>query len=145
MLSHNTPLITWKQLKKYHLGDSVIFMYRSENDQKKYDAVKNKNIFALKVMKRLFDSDKKVIITINKYPYNVSSDIIHCVIWLNPVYYIGIDDILNILHNEYKLKPNQYILFNINNVSITSIEHCQLFVKKITYNKLIHNNMIVNL
>jgi hypothetical protein len=80
-----------------------------------------------------------LVITRNKYPYNLAPGIIHLVLWVNPlgpkVGQIGLPEIHQYLAG--KIEGAQYILFKNEKAhqSVRSITHYQLFMKQSAYRK----------
>jgi hypothetical protein len=103
-------------------------LWRSYNNTNKYNLDKMTDKFSyFKEMVQNKINDEDYIITENNYPYNISDDILHYIIWCNKNPY----EIKKILDKKYK----SYVFFrNIyKHKSIKNIEHYHIFIKKLKY------------
>jgi len=118
----------WKEL-----GNKNIRLYRKPKIEEQYILFK-KNI--IKKYNNLYNyitkevlKNKKIFITINKFPYDIDKSISHLIIWNLENY-----NMITYKKMVYKIfNPKYYdIIFRINKKehrSIPEIKHCHLFVK----------------
>ena len=135
-------LITWEFLKNYNNSVSLPEDTRTKKVQKSYEKhlkkLKKNNIDVNKyLIDRLFVNNLDYIITINQYPYNLTSDIKHYILWINPKNNkkYSTDDLDKII-KDYMLsldehKFTEYIFFqnHIESRSVFHILHYQIFYK----------------
>ena len=95
--------------------------------KKKYNGDYNKHLLNIFLDNRLYN------LQLNKFPYDLEKNIIHCVLWLNPIIQ---DKFINNKKFIYtilkKYIPNKPFLFHMNlpeNRSINTIPHYQVFIK----------------
>lgn len=80
--------------------------------------------------------DDRFIITVNSFPYLVTEDVAHLVVWENPLYDVTENEIRTYISEQ---SPNDEFVMYRNkekHQSIASIKHWQLFVKRSLCEKL---------
>lgn len=103
--------------------------YEIENDYKREKAkLMNESLTpGILILNKIFaDDERKYIITRNKFPYDLEKNIIHYVVWENPLWDITLSDIiadLNAFSIEYVIFPYDY------RGSIPNLIHYQLFIQ----------------
>lgn len=107
-------------------------LWRSSKNTNKYNLDKMTNKFSdfeEKIKNKI--TDKGYIITENDYPYNVSSDVLHYIIWCNK----NPSEIKKILDTKYR----KYVFFRnlYKYKSIKRIEHYHIFIKKSNVNLIV--------
>jgi hypothetical protein len=129
-------MMTWDDLKNLNLKP-----YREPEIENEYLLFKKNNKMSDHILNNVLqinkndDENKKLYLTINKYPYHVENNVIHFIIWDLQL------DGRDLKKNKLKYKKFANKLFNpkyfdiiirINNVehqSIREIKHCHLFIK----------------
>ena len=54
------------------------------------------------ILKKIFEhEDSKFIITENKFPYNIADNLVHLVVWINPLFDATVSDIRQYLDNAF--------------------------------------------
>lgn len=121
-------MLLWEELKNRNLQ-----LYRKPEIEKKYklfrkNIIKKHNNFYDYIIKEVLEN-RKIHITINKFPYDIDKSISHWIIW-------DLQNCNMITYRKmvYKIfNPKYYdIIFRINKKehrSIPEIKHCHLFVK----------------
>ena len=123
--------MNWENLKKNNLSTKLNrkpeIQKAYDNDKKKYNGDYNKHLLNIYLDNRLYN------LQLNKFPYDLEKNIIHCVLWLNPI----IQE--SFIHNRKfiytilkKYIPDKPFLFHMNlsqNRSVKSIPHYQVFIK----------------
>lgn len=130
----------WKELQKYHFNSLLALekpLLRTANIQKSYDKYLKKHPNINKIIyNKYFMNNDLFIITCNYFPYNLSNNIKHLILWFNPIIY---KNKIHILLNQNYIKlilnrllnKKKYICF-INlpkNQSIKNISHYHVFIK----------------
>ena len=127
---------TFNEIKKYdHIGPDQKIL-RKRIIQTEYDKYihKYKPISCIIIRTILEnDYDHKILIELNKFPYNIDSGITQYVVWINPMYKTN-EDYIRYFVNKY-VTPQNYSLYkhDIKHGSIPEIEHYHLFIKKNSY------------
>ncbi len=97
--------------------------------------LKNKNINLDNYIINKYLSDKCYYITKNEYPYNITDDMLHYVLWIHPNYINKINDkeVSKIIINKMnELDYDEYFCFenHIKAKSILGVPHYQVFYRK---------------
>jgi hypothetical protein len=121
--------VTWDELKTYDRNPPTGILERESSMKEKYDQhrknVKDINSY---LMDNLFaNNTKKILFTMNDFPYWVTDDINHLVCWVRPGNEYSIDEVSEILTSVY----TDFVIFeNLPaNKSVKLIQHFQIFVK----------------
>ena len=123
--------MNWEKLKKCKLLTKLTRKFEIQraydNEKKKYIGNYDKYLLNKYLNNRLYN------LQLNKFPYDLENNIIHYVLWLNPI----IQE--SFIHNRKfiytiikKYVPDKPFLFHMNlpkNRSIKSIPHYQVFIK----------------
>ena len=129
--------ITWEQLEKYNLiGPDVPLKRKKEVSEayNKYMSLLEENGMSInKYVIGVWFSDpnyeKKFIITKNQFPYNLEDNIIHLLVWINPLDIPSQDEILEYIESKkipFVIFKNPPIAYRS---SITMAIHYHLFIK----------------
>ena len=131
----------WNILSKYHFNytkTNILLFRRTKLMQYKYDLyTQNTSDIYTDIYNKYFYNNNLFILAKNNYPYNLSTNIVHYILWFNPLIYRNKLHILlnkkyiTTILNRY-IKSNEYICFmNVpDNQSIKNIYHYQVFIKK---------------
>ena len=75
--------MNWENLKKYKVSTKLTrkseIQQAYDNEKKKYNGDYNKHLLNIFLDNRLYN------LQLNKFPYDLEKNIIHCVLWLNPI------------------------------------------------------------
>lgn len=126
-------MYTWDDLKKLD-GKTIPPLSRKKyvNIQYgKYSAKFRKSGTTLEkyIMDKILNDcmDQRIIITPNKFPYDLAPGITHLTIWINPLYAVSPEEVREYLH-EFGL-DDFVLLGNLpENKSLKQIEHYHLFI-----------------
>ena len=123
--------MNWNYLKKNNLSKKINrkpeIDLAYQNEKKNYNGNYEKYLLDTYLNNRLYN------LQLNKFPYDLEKNIVHCVLWLNPIIQ------KSFIHNKKfiytilkKYIPNKPFLFHMNlpkNRSINTIPHYQVFIK----------------
>ena len=138
----------WKDLINYHLNPPKKKILRTSNIERKYIDFKielNKNNISITdyIKNNFFKDNEEFVFLKNNFPYNLENDILHYVLWFNNNFTNNNnfpkdlnfcnDYILECIKKCFTDFENFYFIFfenNVNNRSIGSYRHVQIFLKK---------------
>ena len=132
-------IITLEFLENWNFDIELPVEVRSNKIMEIYDKhkffLKENNINQNDYIINKYLSDKKYSIQKNAYPYNITNNMEHYVLWIHPNYINKINDfeICNIITNKMKeLSFNEYFCFenHIKAKSILGVPHFQVFFRK---------------
>ena len=110
-----------------------IRMIREPHIEELYQKNKSKYINYDDNILNSYLSNKLYNLQPNKYPYHLSNNIKHCVLWLNPMlkseYIYDKKNIYNILKKEIKNKEFYFYMNSPNIRSVRIIPYYQVFIK----------------
>lgn len=132
-MAQQTPL-SWSELQQYNKNPPEKALPRKKGIATRYGyyikKLKQNNMtIDGHIMKQVFEhcDNDRIVITMNKFPYNVTDDITHLVAWINPLYTTSDEDVYKFLDETgvdyvaYVNKPAH--------ISVESVRHFQLFIK----------------
>ena len=128
---------SWNFLQQFNFNPPRdIILERTKQIQNKYDLYKKNPLNILKLSQKLFINNDLFVLVKNKFPYNISHNIDHYVLFINPKLKnkFNYAIIYKVVKYKFKLlcmyKP--FIIFeNIpENRSIKDITHYQVFILK---------------
>jgi hypothetical protein len=136
MMAANYPL-EWADVKSFDNNPPEKALHRvpyqnilyGKHKKKLKDAGKTLTQHILEFIFKSHD-DEKFVVTLNQFPYNVASDIVHMVVWENPITKCKESEIRKYLDGI--VGRDNYSMFENAEAhrSINDIRHYQLFVKK---------------
>ena len=128
---------SWNFLQQFNFNPPKdIILERTKQIQNEYDLYKKNPLNILKFSQKLFINNDLFVLVKNKFPYNISHNIDHYVLFINPKLKnkFNYELIYKVVKYKFKLlymyKP--FIIFeNIpENCSIKDITHYQVFILK---------------
>ncbi len=134
--------ITWEELKKYDGNPppkaltrlpNINIAYRMYNKKLSQSSGVNANEFITKKLTNEYPSEYNII-TKNKFPYYLDPQILHLVLWINPLYESDAKNTEQAIRGEIAAKLNDknadFVLYeNLpKHRSISTVRHYQLFV-----------------
>ena len=125
-------MITWDNLKQYHLNPPHNRLSRSVDINQNYESYKrtHTNTTQIIIDRNFKNNDKTFSIELNNFPYDVEDNIEHFVLWINPNKeheIVNNTEIYKYIESHFE---NKVIYFenNINNRSI-NLRHFHIFYK----------------
>ena len=129
-------MIGWKELSKYNFHNPPITAIGRDSDvESKYSQfkknLKSKNI---KVSDYLYneyfkDTNKRYLIKPNNFPYSLSQNISHLLLWINPKATLTNNEIIAIIKNNFQNREIVYFENITENKSIKEIRHIHILIK----------------
>lgn len=129
-------MVTWYRLSKMNLSYTTFKFNRIKLIQCKYNQYsksKQRDIFLDTVKTQLIDCNW--FITPNRFPYALEKNITHSILWLPYEQSLPVRKIYTMLFEYYKTQNKQIILIHnrIENMSVKSIDHWQMFTRENTH------------
>lgn len=141
MAKHAIHPITWDELKKYDGNPppkaltrlpNINIAYRLYNKKLSQTSGYNPNEFIMKKLTNNYTAEYNII-TKNKFPYHLSPQIMHLVLWVNPLYETDPKNTEQAIRDSIEEKLGataEFVLYeNLpKHRSISAVRHYQLFV-----------------
>lgn len=137
IINISSKSMNWSTIKRFHLNaPKKNLFFRTHDIQAKYEQHKNtlkeRNILIDMYIKEKYLKNRlKWIITDNKFPYHIDSNIKHKILWLDPSINLNSEIVQKIIDryvNSYKFKYYIYFQNHIDCRSVPGIVHYHIFV-----------------
>ena len=77
---------SWNFLKQFNFNPPTdIILERTKKIQNEYDLYKKNPLHILNLLQKLFINNDLFVLIKNRFPYNISSNIEHYVLFINPI------------------------------------------------------------
>lgn len=129
--------MNWSLIKSFHKNPPTIQLPREtkviERYQRTMKLIKKNKTIPEYLFDKYFSNGETIVFVKNDFPYFTTSNIIHCLLWINPSFKILDTCIKEVINSKIpsSIKLQEFIYFENhgNNKSIQEIRHFHVFIK----------------